>query len=85
MTEGQKYTKCAGGCFLYAFSTLPNGTIFGHVWIALFFRQMTLVMRDSRQRGQEDEEEKTYNGGPVILQSNIAQQAGLLLSGTLTE
>jgi len=38
MTEGQKYTKCAGGCFLYAFSTLPNGTIFGHVWIALFFR-----------------------------------------------
>jgi hypothetical protein len=46
---------------------------------------MTLVMRDSRQRGQEDEEEKTYNGGPVILQSNIAQQAGLLLSGTLTE
>ncbi len=46
---------------------------------------MTLVMRDSRQRGQEDEEEKTYNGGPVILQSNIAQQAGLLLSGTLIQ
>jgi hypothetical protein len=46
---------------------------------------MTLVMRGSRQRGQDEEEEKTYNGGPVILQSNIAQQAGLLLSGTLTE
>jgi len=46
---------------------------------------MTLVMRDSRQRGQEDEAEKTYNGGPVILQSNIAQQAGLLLSGTLIQ
>jgi hypothetical protein len=45
---------------------------------------MTLVMRDSRQRGQDEEEEKTYNGGPVILQSNIAQQAGLLLSGTST-
>ena len=43
---------------------------------------MTLVMRESKQQQGPDEEEckKTFISQPVI-QANIAQQAGLLLSG----